>query len=66
MAIENKREVVERLTSLMDVAETLLQEKAGAINRDEMMNSRLFASIIGNLINSDPILYDLLEGEEEE
>lgn len=66
MDVENKQEVVERVASLMEVAETVLQQKFGVMSRDQVLNSPLFASMVGNLINSDPVLYDLLEGEEED
>lgn len=65
MDLENKQEVVERVNALIDVAETLLQQRVGPMDRTEVLTSRLFASVVGGLITSDPVLYDLLEEEED-
>ncbi len=66
MELENKQEVVDRVSGLIEVAEAVLQQKFGVMSRDQVLSSGVFASIVGNLINSDPVLYDLLEGEEED
>ncbi len=66
MELENKQEVVDRVTALMEVAEAALQQKFGVLSRDQVLISPLFASMVGNLVSSDPVLYDLLEGEEED
>ena len=66
MDLENKQEVVERVNALMDVAETLLRQRVGTLDRAEVLSSRLYASVVGSLITSDPVLYDLLEEEEED
>ncbi|MBI4498597.1 MAG: hypothetical protein HY689_11925 [Chloroflexi bacterium] len=61
---ERRQEIVDRVAELMEIAESVLQQKMGPMDRDVVLNSRVFSAVVGNLITTDPIIYDLLEGEE--